>query len=239
MGVAGGMKCVKYLVFFFNFIFWLCGLALIVVGIMVQVSFNQTLKITDATASAAPILLIGVGVVIFFISFFGCCGAFKENYCMVTTFAVLLSLIIIVEIAAAIVGYVFRNKLSAIAHDSVNDMIKNYEKQAEFKKTVDKLQQDLKCCGMNGTSDWEGIIGTENSVPDSCCKNFTAGCGNGTMTDSDKVYQQGCNAAVEEFLKNHMLWVIVAAVVIAILQLLGIVFACCLMKGIRSGYEVM
>lgn len=103
---------------------------------------------------------------------------------------------------------------------------------------------------------------------------------------------------MEEFLKNHMLWVIVAAVVIAILQvcnsikqklllnsrvyqlilfsfvtmvmcccsscfwtlqtfsfwkvanknddrflssfqLLGIVFACCLMKGIRSGYEVM
>ncbi|KAL3974846.1 hypothetical protein ACER0C_023472 [Sarotherodon galilaeus] len=240
MGVVGGMKCVKYLVFFFNFIFWLCGLALIVVGIMVQVSLNKTLKITDPTASAAPIILIGVGVVIFFISFFGCCGAFKENYCMVTTFAVLLSLIVIVEIAAAIVGYVFRNKLSTIVHDSVTDMINKYNSGApEFKESVDRLQQKLKCCGVNSSSDWKGFSSEGNSVPDSCCKNVTTNCGNGTMTDSDKVYQQGCSATLETVLKNNILWVIVAAVVIAILQLLGIVFACCLMKGIRSGYEVM
>ncbi|XP_006794142.1 CD63 antigen [Neolamprologus brichardi] len=240
MGVAGGMKCVKYLVFFFNFIFWLCGLALIVVGIMVQVSLNKTLKITDPTASAAPIILIGVGVVIFFISFFGCCGAFKENHCMVATFAVLLSLIVIVEIAAAIVGYVFRNKLSTIVHDSFTDMISKYEKGApEFRETVDNLQHNLKCCGVNSSSDWKGFGSVVDSVPDSCCKNVTKGCGKGTMTDSDKVYQQGCSAAMETALKNNILWVIVAAVVIAILQLLGIVFACCLMKGIREGYEVM
>ncbi|XP_031597784.1 CD63 antigen [Oreochromis aureus] len=240
MGVAGGMKCVKYLVFFFNFIFWLCGLALIVVGIMVQVSLNKTLKITDPTASAAPIILIGVGVVIFFISFFGCCGAFKENYCMVTTFAVLLSLIVIVEIAAAIVGYVFRNKLSTIVHDSVTDMITNYNNSTrEFKEAVDNLQQNLKCCGVNSSSDWKGFSSEGNSVPDSCCKNVTKGCGKGAMTDTSKVYQQGCSASLESVLKNNILWVIVAAIVIAILQLLGIVFACCLMKGIRSGYEVM
>ncbi|XP_005918992.1 CD63 antigen [Haplochromis burtoni] len=240
MSVTGGMKCVKYLVFFFNFIFWLCGLALIVVGIMVQVSLNKTLKITDPTASAAPIILIGVGVVIFFISFFGCCGAFKENHCMVTTFAVLLSLIVIVEIAAAIVGYVFRNKLSTIVHDSVTEMISKYENGTpEFKEAVDNLQHNLKCCGVNGSSDWKNFTSKGNSVPDSCCKNDTKGCGIGTMTDSDKVYQQGCSAAMETFLKNNILWVIVAAVVIAILQLLGIVFACCLIKGIRDGYEVM
>ncbi|CAI5648363.1 CD63 antigen [Oreochromis niloticus] len=240
MGVAGGMKCVKYLVFFFNFIFWLCGLALIVVGIMVQVSLNKTLKITDPTASAAPIILIGVGVVIFFISFFGCCGAFKENYCMVTTFAVLLSLIVIVEIAAAIVGYVFRNKLSTIVHDSVTDMISKYKNGTrEFTEAVDNLQQNLKCCGVNSSSDWKGFSSEGNSVPDSCCKNVTKGCGKGTMTDTSKVYQEGCSAALETVLKNNILWVIVAAIVIAILQLLGIVFACCLMKGIRSGYEVM
>lgn len=62
----------------------ICGLALIVVGILVQVALHKTLMIDDATASGAPILLIVIGVVIFFISFFGCCGAWKENYCMVT-----------------------------------------------------------------------------------------------------------------------------------------------------------
>nr|XP_032641488.1 CD63 antigen [Chelonoidis abingdonii] len=91
MALEGGMKCVKFLVFFFNFLFWLCGVALIVIGILVQIDLNKTLVMSSASASGAPIVIIVVGVVIFFVSFFGCCGASKENYCMVTTFAILLT----------------------------------------------------------------------------------------------------------------------------------------------------
>ncbi|XP_035512743.1 CD63 antigen [Morone saxatilis] len=240
MAVEGGMKCVKFLIFFFNFIFWLCGLALIVVGVLVQVGLHKTFTIKDATASGIPILIIIVGVVIFFISFFGCCGAWKENYCMITTFAIFLSLIIIVEIAAAIAGYVFRNKLSGVVQDSLAEMITHYENgTAEFKDTVDKLQEELKCCGVNSSSDWKTFSSEGNSVPDSCCVNVTKRCGVGTMTDATKVYQKGCHDAVEALLKKNLLWVIVAALVIAFLQIMGIVFACCLMRGIRSGYEVM
>ncbi|XP_041801256.1 CD63 antigen [Chelmon rostratus] len=240
MGVEGGMKCVKFLLFFFNFIFWLCGLALIVVGILVQVALHKTFMIKDASASGAPIVLIGVGVVIFFIAFFGCCGAWKENYCMITTFAIFLSLVIIVEIAAAIAGYVFRNKLSAVVQDSLTEMISSYNNgTAEFKDAVNKLQEDLKCCGVNSSSDWRNFRPEGNSVPDSCCVNVTTNCGIGTMTDAAKVHQEGCHDAVEALLKKNIQWVIVAALVIAFLQIMGIVFACLLMRGIRSGYEVM
>uniref|UniRef100_K7F500 CD63 molecule n=1 Tax=Pelodiscus sinensis TaxID=13735 RepID=K7F500_PELSI len=85
MAVEGCMRCVKFLVFFFNFLFWLCGIALIVIGIYVQMELNNTLIMSSASASGAPIVIIVVGVVIFFVSFFGCCGAWKESYCMVTT----------------------------------------------------------------------------------------------------------------------------------------------------------
>ncbi|XP_019960245.1 CD63 antigen [Paralichthys olivaceus] len=240
MGVEGGMKCVKFLLFFFNFIFWLCGLALIVVGILVQMALHNTLIIHDATASGAPIVVIVVGVVIFFIAFFGCCGAWKENYCMVTMFAILLSLIIIVEIAGAIAAYIFRNKLSTVVQDSLTEMISSYNNSTdEFRDTVDKLQKDLKCCGVNSSSDWRSFKPQGNSVPDSCCVNVSANCGNGTMTDPAKVHQKGCHDALEAFLKKNILWVIVAALVIALLQIMGLVFACVLMRGIRSGYEVM
>uniref|UniRef100_A0A3B5B0Y3 Tetraspanin n=1 Tax=Stegastes partitus TaxID=144197 RepID=A0A3B5B0Y3_9TELE len=219
MAVEGGMKCVKFLLFFFNFIFWICGLALIVVGILVQVSVHNTFMINDASASGAPIVVIGIGVVIFFIAFFGCCGAWKENYCMVTTFAVLLSLIIIVELAAAIAGYVFRNKISTVVQDSLTEMITNYKNGTEeFRASVDKLQEDLKCCGVTNSSDWRSFAPDGNSVPDSCCVNVTANCGKGTMTDASKVNP---DASILSF------------------QIMGIVFACCLMRGIRSGYEVM
>lgn len=240
MGVEGGMKCVKFLLFFFNFIFWICGLALIVVGVLVQMALHKSITIRDASASGAPIVLIGIGVVIFFIAFFGCCGAWKENYCMVTTFAIFLSLIIIVEIAAAIAGYVFRNKLSTVVQDSLTDMISNYKNgSAEFREAVDGLQRDFKCCGVNSSTDWRGFSPQGNSVPDSCCKNITKGCGEGSMTDAVKVYQKGCHDAFEAFLKKNIQWVVVAALVIAFLQIMGIIFACLLMRGIRSGYEVM
>ncbi|XP_018533117.1 CD63 antigen [Lates calcarifer] len=240
MGVEGGMKCVKFLLFFFNFIFWICGLALIVVGILVQMALHKTFMIRDVTASGGPIVLIVVGVVIFFIAFFGCCGAWKENYCMVTTFAVLLTLIIIIEIAAAIAAYVFRNKLSDVVQDSLTEMISNYSNSsAEFRDTVDHLQKDLKCCGVNNSTDWRNFKPDKNSVPDSCCRNVTTNCGSGTMTDATKVYQKGCHDAMEALLKKNIQWVIVAALVIAFLQIMGIVFACLLMRGIRSGYEVM
>uniref|UniRef100_A0A4W3HBH1 Tetraspanin n=1 Tax=Callorhinchus milii TaxID=7868 RepID=A0A4W3HBH1_CALMI len=85
MAVEGGMKCIKYLIFIFNFLFWVSGIALIVVGILVQTQMNGTFLISDSSASGAPIVIIVVGVVINFVAFFGCCGAWKENYCMVTT----------------------------------------------------------------------------------------------------------------------------------------------------------
>uniref|UniRef100_A0A3Q1GVV4 Tetraspanin n=1 Tax=Acanthochromis polyacanthus TaxID=80966 RepID=A0A3Q1GVV4_9TELE len=240
MAVEGGMKCVKFLLFFFNFIFWLCGLALIVVGILVQVSLHKTFVIKDAATSGAPIVVISIGVVIFFIAFFGCCGAWQESYCMVTTFAVLLSLISIVEIAAAITGYVYRKKVSAIVQDSLTEMITNYKNGTDqFRRAVDELQEEMKCCGVNSSADWRNFAPDGDTVPDSCCKNVTADCGVGAMMDAAKVYTDGCRHIMEEFLQKNLLWVIIAALVIAFLQIMGIVFACCLMRGIRSGYEVM
>uniref|UniRef100_A0A8C6UCH1 Tetraspanin n=1 Tax=Neogobius melanostomus TaxID=47308 RepID=A0A8C6UCH1_9GOBI len=240
MAVEGGLKCIKYLVFFFNFIFWLCGLALIVVGVLVQVSLHNELLIDDASASGAPILLIALGVIVFLIAFFGCCGAWKENFCMLSTFAVLMSLIIIAEIAAAILGYIYSGKVTNVVKDSLADMISKYNTSSpEFRDTVDKLQQELKCCGVNSSRDWRDFYPGEDTVPDSCCITKSKDCGKGTMIDAAKVFQKGCQEAVVTLLENNVQWIIIAAIVVAVLQLLGVVFACLLMKGIRSGYEVM
>merc|ERR1719498_670237 len=126
---------------------------------------------------------------------------------MVTTFAVLLSLIIIIEIAAAIAGYVLRNKISVVVQDSLTDMINNYKTgKPEFKEAVDRMQEDLECCGVTNTSDWRSFTAEGNSVPDSCCVNVTKDCGIGAMSDPVKVHQQGCHDKVVELLKKNILW---------------------------------
>ncbi|KAM3933637.1 CD63 antigen [Leptodactylus fuscus] len=237
MAVEGGMKCVKYLVFIFNFLFWICGCALIGLGIFLLVQMHNPQVFKNASTFGPPIVIIAVGVVIFFISFFGCCGAAKENYCMVTTFAVLMVLIFLVEIAAAIAGYVYRNQLQQAFTDSITDGLKNYKNSTEVQKGIDDMQRDFKCCGAANSSDWRNydpFKGT-NQVPDSCCKTITKDCGK----NATAIYTEGCVSTIENLLKRNIGIVAGVALGIAFFEILGIVFACCLMKGIRSGYEVM
>ncbi|MCJ8741426.1 hypothetical protein PDJAM_G00070610 [Pangasius djambal] len=85
MAVEGGVKCVKILLFSFNFVFLLCGLAVIVVGVVVGATLSSLPESEQEASKGSSTVIIVVGVLIFFIAFFGCCGAWKENYCMVTT----------------------------------------------------------------------------------------------------------------------------------------------------------
>ncbi|KAM9344187.1 CD63 antigen [Pholidichthys leucotaenia] len=239
MALEGCGKCIKYLLFFFNFIFWICGMVLIVVGAVLWKNLHTTFHVEDASASPVPIVIIVVGVVIFLISFFGCCGAWKENTCMITTFAILLSLLIIVEIAAGIAGYIFRDKVKDAVQNSLTNMFKNYNSTTTFKDSLDGIQQLLKCCGVNNSTDWTHFGSDGKTVPDSCCRNEKPGCGKTAMDKPKIIYTEGCHDAMERILKANLFWVFVAALVIAVLQIMGIVFACILIRSVRSGYDVM
>ncbi|XP_067386005.1 CD63 antigen isoform X2 [Emydura macquarii macquarii] len=242
MALDGGMKCLKFLLFFFNFVFWLCGIALIVIGIYVQIELNNTLLMHSASASGAPIVIIAVGVVIFFVAFFGCCGAWKENYCMVTTFAVLLTLIFLVEIAAAIAGYIFKDKVRSLLQEGLEDSLPKYNKDQLIRNTIDDLQKHYSCCGASNYTDWFSIqpFKGNHSVPLSCCRaNATAIADCNVNPTPSTIYTEGCAESIEAWLKKHIVVVAAVALGIAFFELLGIIFACCLMKGIRSGYEVM
>ncbi|XP_042200264.1 CD63 antigen [Callorhinchus milii] len=234
MAVEGGMKCIKYLIFIFNFLFWVSGIALIVVGILVQTQMNGTFLISDSSASGAPIVIIVVGVVINFVAFFGCCGAWKENYCMVTTFAILITLIFLIEIAAAIAGYIFKDQIRGVLESKFNETMHNYSNK---NASIDQLQKKFQCCGNINYTDWFSIPPFNKTVPDSCCKTPSPDCG--LNTTSSNIYQIGCVNLIDKWLKENFVIVAGVALGIALFQLLGIIFACVLMKGIRSGYEVM
>uniref|UniRef100_A0A3Q3IB31 Tetraspanin n=1 Tax=Monopterus albus TaxID=43700 RepID=A0A3Q3IB31_MONAL len=147
-------------------------------------------------------------------------------------FAILLILVIIVEIAAVIAGYVFRKKVC------VHKFIVRYIKPCR-RHGLTLAACCVQCCGVNSTSDWANFKPNKNSVPDSCCVNVTKDCGLNNMKNPVKVHQLGCQPAVEALLRKQIQWVIIAALVIAFLEVVGIVFACMLIRGIRSGYTVM
>ncbi|XP_069739197.1 CD63 antigen [Phaenicophaeus curvirostris] len=216
-----------------------CGVALIAVGVYAQVELAKALAVSGGSAAGSPLAILVLGVIIFFIAFFGCCGAWKESYCLVTTFAVLLSLIFLVEVAAAIAGYVFKDKVRSVLEKGLQDAMQEYGEDKPLTEAVDELQSEFKCCGANNYTDWETIerFRANDTVPRSCCRVTSATCNEHPSPDT--VYDKGCLQSIEAWMKKNILIVAAVALGIAFFEILGIIFACCLMKGIRSGYEVM
>lgn len=227
------MSVIKYLMFFFNFLFWLSGLVLIVIGAIIRDKYGDYFSYADNKFANAAVFIIIVGVVVFVIGFLGCCGAVKENYCMVTTFAVLLAIIFILEIVAGALGFTYKKKVDSVATKALEKAVKQYGKVEGEKKLLDWAQKTFTCCGTKGPSDFKAGNGTcpgkGNGVP-SChvggaCKN--------------KLHSNGCRDGFIEFIKSKLVIIGAVAVGIAFIQLLGIIFACFLMKAIKGEYEVV
>jgi len=227
--VQGSMTIVKYLMFFFNFIFWLSGLALIVIGAVIRDKYGDYFSYADSRFTNVAVFLIVVGVIVFIIGFLGCCGAIKENYCMVTTFAVILGIIFILEIVAGAIGFAYKGQVEEKADKALVRASKNYNNDDEpgAKKLLDWAQQRFECC--------EVASATGNGT---CADKSPKSCHPDNDCNKTK-YSQKCKEGFVEFMKDNLVTVGAVALAIAFIQILGIVFACCLMKAIKGEYEVV
>jgi len=229
------MKCVKYILFAFNLLFFLAGLGLIITGAVVQTRFRTYFDFFGGGLGGAAIVLIVIGSIIFIIGFFGCCGAYKENYCMTMTFAALLIIIFIVEIGAGIAAYIMKDKVKNLVQEYMEKAIPNYDKP-EYEgitKTWNAMQHDFKCCGAEGYEDWadHGI-----ETPKSCCKVEDEKC---DPKITSQIYTDGCVNGFVTFVKENVIIIAGVGIGLAFIQIFGILLACCLARSIKKEYEVV
>lgn len=230
------MNCIKYLMFFFNFLFWLSGLILIIIGAIIRDKYGDKFQDLSSQFANAPVLIIVVGVIVFVIGFLGCCGAVKENYCMVTTFAVLLALIFILEIVAGALGISYRGKVNTVATDLVTKEINTYNQNGES-IFLNWAQQQLQCCGRTGAADYD--VHTNTTTDAFCAKGQGVKSCHKGQTCNGELYTDGCQDKLITFVKDNMILIGGVALGIAFIQLLGIIFACLLMRAIKGEYEVV
>ncbi|XP_065646391.1 CD151 antigen-like [Hydra vulgaris] len=254
MGLSCGMKCVKYLLFAFNFIFWGCGTAVLGVGIYSRIKAKDWSSIlgNDGYVLSVANLLIASGAVVMVIGFLGCCGAIKENKTMLASYVILLSLIFLMEIAAGIYAYVKKDKvLISVATNIKNSVIKEYGGstfvQKGFTDSVDYIQKQLKCCGAETPMDWssstwyKNIKKNENDttphivVPNSCCAKNVPSCNVAIDIPSlpNSTYSEGCIAKGKVFVNGHILEIGGVGFGIALIQILGISVALMLRRNLR------
>lgn len=209
---------IKYILFVLNLLVAVSGLALIGLGAYLQiVEENFTEFLTDSLINT-PIILIIIGVIIFVIAFFGCCGALCENKCMIYTYAIIIVVILIAEICAGVAAYFLSAHISQAMLDTMDYYGK--EKHKDVTAAWDHVQQELKCCGVANSTDW-GV-----KVPESCCKEEEGGC----VEKKRELFELGCANKVEEILNTNIHFVGIAAVFIGLVHIAIIVFACCIGK---------
>lgn len=230
MGCA--IATVKYLLFFFNLVFALCGLAILIAGAISYAHIGEVdHALKDVNAQTSPIALIIVGSIIFIIAFYGCCGAIRESHCMVVTFAVFLIVILIIEIAFGIVAFVNKDGYDDIIKKNVEQMFGKYHNSTEDTNEVDSIQKALECCGVNGPFYWKKD-NPQSQFPPSCCVKPEGDCG--YSTDPNKVFQAGCEGKIKEFLLAIGLILGALAIAVGLVEIIGVIFALCLASSIKN-----
>lgn len=235
MNLSGGSTCIKYLLFIFNFVFVVTGIVLLIVGAVIQGLYKEYSFLLDDRFFSAPALLIAVGAIVFIVSFFGCCGAVKENHCMILTFSILLLLVFILELSGGIAGYVLRDSARDFLSRELNERMHSYGSK-ESQEFWYMMQRSMECCGTNNYTDWKDVFHND-SLPLSCCEQSHFALGVDYCNTTSVVHTKGCLQEFGRFVMNHAAVLGGAGVGIAFIQLLGVVLACLLARHIRTNYE--
>ncbi|XP_052562848.1 CD63 antigen [Culex pipiens pallens] len=238
MSLSTSANFIKYLLFLFNFLFVITGITIMAVGLTVQGAYHNFREILDPQFFSVPTFLVVIGSFIFVIAFFGCCGAYKENYCMTLTFSILLILIFILELAAGISGYVLRNETYNLLTSTMQSSMKQYGGATNKEVTIiwDEIQVDS---SRESTFNHQSRVTTteyNSSTAAAAASSSPGAIGMVTcpdMPDKKTLRQTGCITSFGAFIKSHAVSLGAAGIVLAVIQFFGIFFACYLAKQIK------
>ncbi|XP_011202534.1 tetraspanin-5 isoform X1 [Bactrocera dorsalis] len=244
--------CLKYLLFSSNVVVWTAGLCVLAVGIWAwneKDMFSNLAKLTFIALDPA-FVLICTGTITFIIGFTGSVGALRENTCLLSLYALFLSLLLTFEISLGILTFVLKDKgwIKDQATEGLRAFIIHYREDPDQQNLIDWIQEDwLQCCGIDGPKDWDSnnyfncsssAIGSREAcgVPFSCCRRRPTEliknkqCGYDVRKEgynfeiSKIIYEKGCVQAGEEWIEHNLIIISTSVIILIFVQILGICF---------------
>ncbi|KAM9409309.1 tetraspanin-2a [Pholidichthys leucotaenia] len=216
--VQGGMKCVKYLLFVFNFIFWVSGLLVLAVGLWLRLDPHTVKLLTgdDApyTFFIAVYILLGAGALMMIVGFFGCFGAIRESQCLLASFFACLVIIFGAEITAGVFGFLNKEQISDEVQKFYSSSL--IDDNPNVTAIVSSFHQTLNCCGV--------------SIPE---RGSTPLCAD--VPDDTP----GCLEAIVDFFNEKLHIIGYIGIGIAGVMIIGMIFSMVLCCAIRNSREVI
>lgn len=246
----------RALLILFNFIFWLCGAAILGIGIwfLADKDISSRIEIVqidsgDDYFKYAAYLFIAFGAFVFIVGFAGMCGAIRGSKCLLGFYIFFVLLVIFAEIAAAVLLILFRveveNNITTLLQKNIKE---RYSHDSVVRLGWDIVQVEFECCGSVGPADYVNITtGFESgqTFPTTCCvlsnKNAaleepsTAAPTNKARcfsTDDTFYHKTGCKDNLKDWALKHSTIIIGVGIGIAVLEIFSIIWACCYCRNI-------
>ncbi|XP_025060058.1 tetraspanin-5 isoform X3 [Alligator sinensis] len=225
--------CIKYFIFGFNVIFWICA------GLFKVQSNGKLGPISGSSLLFLGIAFLGIGL-----------WAWNEK------FSVFLGIIFFLELTAGVLAFVFKDWIKDQLYFFINNNIRAYRDDIDLQNLIDFTQEYWQCCGAFGADDWNLNIYfncTDSNasrercgVPFSCCTkdpaedviNTQCGYDARQKPEVDQqivIYTKGCVPQFEKWLQDNLTIVAGIFIGIALLQIFGI----CLAQNLVSDIEAV
>ncbi|XP_072551339.1 tetraspanin-18B [Salminus brasiliensis] len=201
--------------------------------------------------AANPLLFTGVyiilamGGMLFLLGFLGCCGALRENKCLLLFFFIFILMIFLAELATAILAFIFREQLTKESFTKeLRKHYQGYNSSDVLTTTWNAIMRTFDCCGVNSPEDFEEslfrVLHTSEVVPEACCRK-NSHLGDVSLSNKDEclsgnmLYRnnKGCYSSVVDYFEMYIYVAGALAIVVLTIELFAMIFAMCLFKGIQ------
>jgi len=182
-----------------------------------------------------PSLLVAVGAVMLVVAAFGVLGALKESTMLTNIYACLLSMVFILEISAAIAGFVLQGQVREMLIRTMNQSLHAYTTHDTATVAVDFMQSSLECCGVERPEDWIGMFPDKEQTDDSDAIYVPESCCGGYLEESTctQYFLSGCLDQMHFIIGQSAMMIATGATTVAFVQILGVMCAFMLAKTIR------
>ncbi|XP_061448987.1 tetraspanin-15-like isoform X3 [Rhineura floridana] len=145
--------CLKFALSAYATLFSIIGVVILCIGIYAEVE-RQKYRTLEGLFLAPAVILLLLGITMFAVSFIGMVGSLRDNRTLLKTFFWVLLAIFITELLLLFIEIIFEKQMNAVLHSSIQDGIRHYYDDLDFKNILDFVQQKFSCCGSDEFRDW-------------------------------------------------------------------------------------